>query len=161
MGNHTLPSQRPTSHDDNSTVHLNSDDSSSRRVRRSIFDQQQSWGQHRGSQVLRLTCKWVGEPGQHQGCADHFGWHPKFTFYTFTPDPNLHKSQIYTGPKFTQTQIYTGPIFTQPRFTQIHFRTLIPKNPNLHKTRINTTQLYTSPKFTQNFFFKFCSNFIK
>ena len=50
-------------------------------------------------------------------------WHPKFTFSTFTPDPNLHKSQIYTGPKFTQTQIYTGPIFTQPRFTQIHFRT--------------------------------------
>ena len=48
---------------------------------------------------------------------------PKFTFSTFTPDPNLHKSQIYTGPKFTQTQIYTGPIFTQPRFTQIHFRT--------------------------------------
>ena len=35
---------------------------------------------------------------------------PKFTFSTFTPDPNLHKSQIYTGPKFTQ-----------PRFTQIHF----------------------------------------
>ena len=53
----------------------------------------------------------------------HPRWHPKFTFSTFTPDPNLHKSQIYTGPKFTQTQIYTGPIFTQPRFTQIHFRT--------------------------------------
>ena len=48
---------------------------------------------------------------------------PKFTFSTYTPDPNLHKSQIYTGPKFTQTQIYTGPIFTQQRFTQIHFRT--------------------------------------
>ena len=37
---------------------------------------------------------------------------PKFTFSIFTPDPNLHKSQIYTGP-----------IFTQPRLTQIHFRT--------------------------------------
>ena len=48
---------------------------------------------------------------------------PKFTFSTFTPDPNLHKSKFTRDPKFTQTQIYTGPIFTQHRFTQIHFRT--------------------------------------
>ena len=27
---------------------------------------------------------------------------PQISFSTFTPDPNLHKSQIYTGPKFTQ-----------------------------------------------------------
>jgi len=29
---------------------------------------------------------------------------PKFTFPTFTPDPNLHTPHIYTRPKFTQTQ---------------------------------------------------------
>ena len=32
---------------------------------------------------------------------------PKFTFSTFTPDPNLHKSQIYTGPIFTQVYFRT------------------------------------------------------
>ena len=54
---------------------------------------------------------------------------PKFTFSTFTPNPNLHKI-----PDLHGTQIYTNPFshidskkpkFTQPNFTQ---------NPNLHKT---------------------------
>ena len=104
---------------------------------------------------------------------------PKFTFPTFTPDPNLHtphiytrpkftQTQIYTRPKFTQTQIYTNPFldiyfnkpkFTQPKFTQnpnLHNPNL--RNPNLHKTQIYTTQIYTKiknntillSKFTQN-----------
>ena len=104
---------------------------------------------------------------------------PKFTFSTFTPDPNLHtphiytrpkftQTQIYTRPKFTQTQIYTNPFldiyfnkpkFTQPKFTQnpnLHNPNL--RNPNLHKTQIYTTQIYTKlkkntillSKFTQN-----------
>ena len=59
---------------------------------------------------------------------------PKFTISIFTPDPNLHKSQIYTGPKFTQTQIYTNP------FSHIDSK---------------------KPNFTQKFFFKFCLNYIK
>ena len=100
---------------------------------------------------------------------------PKFTFPTFTPDPNLHTPHIYTRPKFTQTQIYTRPKFTQtqiytnpfldiyfkkPKFTQPKF-TQNPNlhNPNLHKTKKEhnfALQIYTKlnpnlhgPKFTQ------------
>ena len=81
------------------------------------------------------------------------GWCPKFTFSTFTPDPNLHTPHIYTRPKFTQTQIYTRPIFTQSRFTQTHFWTYISinpnlHNPNLHKTQIYTTQIYATQIYT-------------
>ena len=96
--------------------------------------------------VLLLNCVifcCLGEETNNQSNC-YFRWHtnfwhcPKFTFSIFTPDPNLHKSQIYTGP-----------IFTQPRFTQTHVRTYILRNPNLHKTQIYTTQIYTKPKFTQ------------
>ena len=99
---------------------------------------------------------------------------PKFTFPTFTPDPNLHTPHIYTRPKFTQTQIYTRPKFTQtqiytnpfldiyfnkPKFTQPKF-TQNPNlhNPNLHKNKKEhnfALQIYTKlnpnlhrPKFT-------------
>ena len=94
---------------------------------------------------------------------------PKFTFSTFTPDPNLHKSQIYTGPKFTQipdlheTRIYTNPdlhgtqIYTNPYLHSPDLHKSI-SAPRLQKTQIYTTQIYTKPEFTQNFFFKFCSN---
>ena len=72
------------------------------------------------SQFLALlhctTCLIVNHPSPLWRC-------PKFTFSKFAPDPNLHKSQIYMGPKFTQARIYTEPIFTQHRFTQIHFLT--------------------------------------
>ena len=103
----------------------------------------------------------------------HIYTRPKFTFPTFTQNPDLHKpkftqTQIYTRPKFTQTQIYTNPFldiyfnkpkFTQPKFTQnpnLHNPNL--RNPNLHKTQIYTTQIYTKikkntillSKFTQN-----------
>ena len=111
----------------------------------------------------------VDTDGNFIGCC------PKFTFPTFTPDPNLHTPHIYTRPKFTQTQIYTRPKFTQtqiytnpfldiyfnkPKFTQPKF-TQNPNlhNPNLHKTKKEhnfALQIYTKlnpnlhgPKFTQ------------
>ena len=69
---------------------------------------------------------------------------PKFTFSTFTPDPNLHKSQIYSEPKFTQPDLHKS-IFAH-RFQE---------------TQVYTIQIYTKPKFTQNLSLKFCSNYIK
>ena len=62
----------------------------------------------------------------------------------FTPDPNLHK------PRFTRTHIYTAQIYTNP-FSHIDSK-------KLKFTQPNFTQKH---KFTQNFFFKFCSNYIK
>ena len=57
-------------------------------------------------------------------------WHPKFTFSTFTPDPNLqnphlHKTQIYTNSNLHSSDLHT-PKFTQPnigipKFTQLKF----------------------------------------
>ena len=101
------------------------------------------------------------------------GWCPKFP--TFTPDPNLqnphlHRTQIYTEPKFTQlrftqnqiypalhwhTQIYTTHIYTKlnpnlhrPKFTQaqiyIHIFGQISSNPNSHDPNLHKTQIYTA-----------------
>ena len=81
----------------------------------------------------------------------------KFTFPTFTPDPNLHTPHIYTRPKFTQTQIYTRPKFTQtqiytnpfldiyfnkPKFTQPKFT----QNPNLHNPNLHNPNLHKNKK---------------
>ena len=44
---------------------------------------------------------------------------PKFTFSSFTPDPDLHKS--ISARRFQKTQIYTTQLCTSPKFTQFFF----------------------------------------
>ena len=61
---------------------------------------------------------------------EDFGHCPKFTFSTFTLDPNLqnpylHKTQIYTNSNLHSSDLHT-PKFTQPnigipKFTQLKF----------------------------------------
>ena len=81
------------------------------------------------------------------------GWHPKFTFSTFTPDPNLqnphlHKTQIYTNSNLHSSDLHT-PKFTQPnigipKFTQLKFT----QNwTQIYTTQIYKTQIYTKPEF--------------
>ena len=100
----------------------------------------------------------------------HIYTRPKFTFPTFTQNPDLHKpkftqTQIYTRPKFTQpsigipkftqlkftqnwTQIYTDPNLHRPKFTQaqiyIHIFGQISSNPNSHDPNLHKTQIYTA-----------------
>ena len=74
-------------------------------------------------QLLSNSMCIVGQPRIHR-------WHPKFTFSTFTPDPNLqnphlHKTQIYTNSNLHSSDLHT-PKFTQPnigipKFTQLKF----------------------------------------
>ena len=63
--------------------------------------------------------------------------------------PHLHRTQIYTNPKFTRDPNLHKPIFTRDPY--LH-------SPDLHKsisvhrfqkTQIYTTQIYTKPEFTQ------------
>ena len=100
---------------------------------------------------------------------------PKFTFPTFTPDPNLHTPHIYTRPKFTQTQIYTRPKFTQtqiytnpfldiyfnkPKFTQPKFT----QNPNLHNPNLHNPNLHKNKKkhnFALQIYTKLNPNYIR
>merc|ERR1712090_47298 len=77
--------------------------------------------------------------GGKVGYTEVTGCCPKFTFPTFTPDPNLHTPHIYTGPKFTQTQIYTRPKFTQTQMYTNPFLDIYFNKPK-----------FTQPKFTQN-----------
>ena len=68
-----------------------------------------------------------------------FGWCPKFTFSTFTPDqnlqnPDLHKTQIYTNSNLHSSDLHT------PKFTQSHIG--MPKLTQLKFTP-NWTQIYT------------------
>ena len=109
-------------------------------------------------QSIRLTVSLACQPPAHRlrankrlvinsgtGCR----WHPKFTFSTFTPDPNLqnphlHKTQIYTNSNLHSSDLHT------PKFTKPHIG--IPKlhNSNLHQTEPKFTQPeFTQPKFTQ------------
>ena len=84
-------------------------------------------------------------------------WCPKFTFPTFTPDPNLH------FPHLHRTQIYTNPNLHKPRFTpdpNLHSPPLIYPNlhnSNLHKTepKFTQTQIYTGPNLHSHFWTDF------
>ena len=83
---------------------------------------------------------------------------PKFTFSTFTPDPNLqnphlHKTQIYTNSNLHSSDLHT-PKFTQPnigipKFTQLKFTpnwTQIYKDTNLHCAKLCKVQIYAKCK---------------
>ena len=82
---------------------------------------------------------------------------PKFTFPTFTPDPNLH------FPHLHRTQIYTNPNLHKPRFTpdpNLHSPPLAYPNlhnSNLHKTepKFTQTQIYTGPNLHSHFWTDF------
>ena len=84
-------------------------------------------------------------------------WCPKFTFPTFTPDPNLH------FPHLHRTQIYTNPNLHKPRFTpdpNLHSPPLAYPNlhnSNLHKTepKFTQTQIYTGPNLHSHFWTDF------
>ena len=82
--------------------------------------------------------RWAGIPQTFAGTL--LRWHPKFTFSTFTPDPNLqnphlHKTQIYTNSNLHSSDLHT------PKFTQPHIG--IPKFTQLKFTP-NWTQIYTA-----------------
>ena len=102
-----------------------------------------------------------------------YRWRPKFTFSTFTPDPNLqtphsHKTQIYTSPNLHRSDLhktkFTQPNIDIPKFTRLKFTQKL--NPNSHRPKFTQTQIYThifghrlqdfkkpkftQPKFTQN-----------
>ena len=78
---------------------------------------------------------------------------PKFTFSTFTPDPNLqnpdlHKTQIYTNSNLHSSDLHTSK-FTQPnigipKFTQLKFT----QNwTQIYTTQIYKIQIYRKPEF--------------
>ena len=96
-----------------------------------------------------------------------FWWRPKFTFSTFTRDPNLqtphlHKTQIYTSPNLHRSDLhktkFTQPNIDIPKFTRLKFTQKL--NPNSHRPKFTQTQIYThifghrlqdfkKPKFTR------------
>ena len=96
------------------------------------------------------------QPGG-RGRGGQAGCCPKFTFPTFTPDPNLH------FPHLHRTQIYTNPNLHKPRFTpdpNLHSPPLAYPNlhiSNLHKTepKFTQTQIYTGPNLHSHFWTDF------
>ena len=67
---------------------------------------------------------------------------PKFTFSTFTPDPNLQNPDLHKTQNYTNSNLHSSDLHT-PKFIQPHIGI---HNSNLHQTEPKFTQT----KFTQN-----------
>ena len=86
-----------------------------------------------------------------------FWWRPKFTFSTFTRDPNLqtphlHKTQIYTSPNLHRSDLhktkFTQPNIDIPKFTRLKFTQKL--NPNSHRPKFTLTFLDIDFKISKN-----------